>query len=91
MLQFTEHQRSAVTRILVDVESPNLVHSSGLDGSVFTYDLKSERRVNTHNVSAYTDKPTTGRQCLSRLTAVVCCTSTKSCSMTACIVVSTLV
>jgi cilia- and flagella-associated protein 52 len=52
MLQFTEHQRSAVTRILVDVQSPNLVHSSGLDGSVFTYDLKTERRVNTHNVSA---------------------------------------
>jgi cilia- and flagella-associated protein 52 len=55
MLQFIEHQRSAVSRILVDVQSPNLVHSSGLDGSVFTYDLKTEKRVNTHNVSAYTD------------------------------------
>jgi WD40 repeat protein len=47
MLQFVEHQKS-VTQVLVDVKSPNLVHSAGADCQVLTYDLRRERRTVAH-------------------------------------------
>ena len=50
MLQFVEHQK-AVTQVLVDVKSPNLVHSAGADCQVLTYDLRRERRIIAHLVS----------------------------------------
>jgi WD40 repeat protein len=50
MLQFVEHQK-AVTQVLVDVKSPNLVHSAGSDCQVLTYDLRRERRTIAHLVS----------------------------------------
>ena len=43
MLQFVEHKKG-VSQVLVDVKSPNLVHSAGLDCSVFTYDLRKVSR-----------------------------------------------
>lgn len=49
MLQFTEHKK-AVTQVLVDVTSPNLIHSAGLDCQVLTYDLRRQRRVVAHMV-----------------------------------------
>lgn len=47
MLQFVEHLK-AVTAVLVDVRQPHLVHSSGLDCQVLTYDLRKERRTVGH-------------------------------------------
>lgn len=45
--QYTEH-RKAVARVLVDVQSPNIVHSVGTDASVLSYDLKANRRIVCH-------------------------------------------
>lgn len=47
--QFSEHSKT-VTRVLVDVLKPNLVHSSSLDMSVLTYDLKTQKRTVSHLV-----------------------------------------
>ncbi|CAM9343933.1 unnamed protein product [Laminaria digitata] len=47
LLQFSEHQKG-VRAVLVDVASPNLVHSVGADCTVLTYDLRKERRTVAH-------------------------------------------
>ena len=47
LLQFSEHQKGVRT-VLVDVASPNLVHSVGADCTVLTYDLRKERRTVAH-------------------------------------------
>lgn len=47
--QFAEH-RGAVTSVLVDNETPHLIHSCSDDKTVVTVDLKQERRVVTHKV-----------------------------------------
>jgi cilia- and flagella-associated protein 52 len=47
--QFSEHSKT-VTRVLVDVLKPHLVHSASLDMSVLTYDLKTQRRTVSHLV-----------------------------------------
>lgn len=47
MLQFTEHTK-AITSLLVDTRQPHLVHSSGLDCQVLSYDLRRERRTVGH-------------------------------------------
>lgn len=47
--QFTEHSK-AVSRVLIDNISPNIVHSVSLDCSVLTFDLKAERRKICHIV-----------------------------------------
>ncbi|CAM9464894.1 unnamed protein product [Scytosiphon promiscuus] len=51
LLRFSEHQKG-VRSVLVDVASPNLVHSAGLDCTVFTYDLRKERRTVAHMTRA---------------------------------------
>ncbi|CAM9617784.1 unnamed protein product, partial [Discosporangium mesarthrocarpum] len=47
MLHFKEHQKG-VCAVLVDVVSPNLIHSAGEDCTVLTYDLQKERRTAAH-------------------------------------------
>lgn len=47
LLRFSEHQKG-VTTVLVDVASPNLVHSAGADCTVLTYDLRKEKRTVAH-------------------------------------------
>lgn len=47
LLRFSEHQKG-VTAVVVDVASPNLVHSAGADCTVLTYDLRKERRTVAH-------------------------------------------
>mmetsp|Transcript_37635 Transcript_37635/g.49584 ORF Transcript_37635/g.49584 Transcript_37635/m.49584 type:complete len:699 (-) Transcript_37635:494-2590(-) len=49
LLQFTEHKKG-VTQVLVDVQQKHLIHSSGLDCAVFTYDIQKERRTVVHMV-----------------------------------------
>lgn len=48
--QYTEH-RKGVAKVLVDVKSPNIVHSVGGDCSVLSYDLKAGRRIICHIVN----------------------------------------
>ena len=45
--QFSE-QSKPVTRVLVDVRQPHLVHSVSLDGSLLSFDIKRQRRVVGH-------------------------------------------
>jgi WD40 repeat protein len=54
LIQFTEH-RKPVTTVLVDRAEQHLIHSCGLDRAIFTYDLKRERRVNSHQLSQAMD------------------------------------
>uniref|UniRef100_A0A7S2UWQ1 Anaphase-promoting complex subunit 4 WD40 domain-containing protein n=1 Tax=Fibrocapsa japonica TaxID=94617 RepID=A0A7S2UWQ1_9STRA len=49
LLQFTEHQKG-VSKVIVDVRLPKLVHSAGLDCAVLTYDIQKERRTVAHMV-----------------------------------------
>ncbi|KAG5190579.1 quinon protein alcohol dehydrogenase-like superfamily [Tribonema minus] len=49
MAQFAEHKRG-VSAVAVDVALPHRVHSAGLDGTTFTYDLRKEQRVGTHAI-----------------------------------------
>ena len=48
---WSEHKPgNAVTQLLIDCESPWLVHSCGADRAIFTYNLKTERRDVIHQV-----------------------------------------
>ncbi len=49
LLQFSEHVKP-VLQLTLDVQSPSRVHTVGADRSVYTVDLKSERRVVAHQV-----------------------------------------
>jgi WD40 repeat protein len=49
--QYTEHRRG-VSKVLIDIKSPNIVHSVGGDCSVLTFDLKAARRVICHIVNS---------------------------------------
>ena len=45
--QYTEHTKP-VSRILIDVEKNNVLHSVGGDGTVLSFDLKAGRRIICH-------------------------------------------
>jgi cilia- and flagella-associated protein 52 len=45
--QYSEHSK-AVSRVLIDVNSPNIIHSVSLDCTVLSYDLKTTRRIICH-------------------------------------------
>lgn len=47
IFQFTEHKKP-VSSVLVDTKQPHILHSCSLDRTVFTYDLKAERRIVNH-------------------------------------------
>lgn len=49
--QYTEHRRG-VSTVLIDVKSPNIVHSVGGDCSVLSFDLKAARRIICHIVNS---------------------------------------
>lgn len=48
--QYTEH-RKGVSKVLIDLKTPNIVHSVGGDCSVLSYDLKAGRRIICHIVN----------------------------------------
>lgn len=48
--QYTEHTKGVV-RILVDVKSPNIIHSVGADCTVLSYDLRAAKRIVCHLVT----------------------------------------
>jgi WD40 repeat protein len=50
LLQFTEHVKP-VLNLCLDVKSPSLLHSVGADRGVFTYDLKTEKRLVGHQMT----------------------------------------
>lgn len=41
-----------MAKVLVDVKSPNIVHSAGHDGSVVSFDLTANKRMMSHMVHA---------------------------------------
>lgn len=45
--QYTEH-RKGVAKVLIDNQSPNIVHSVGGDCSVLSFDLKANKRIVCH-------------------------------------------
>jgi WD40 repeat protein len=49
--QFTEHSKP-VSKVLIDVHSPNIIHSVSLDSSVLSYDIKASRRIICHMVTS---------------------------------------
>jgi WD40 repeat protein len=49
--QYTEHRRG-VSKVLIDIKSPNVVHSVGGDCSVLSFDLKAARRIICHIVNS---------------------------------------
>jgi hypothetical protein len=51
--QYTEH-RKGVAKVLIDIQSPNIVHSVGRDCSVLSFDLKAARRIICHIVNSGT-------------------------------------
>ena len=52
--QFAEH-RAAVTGLLVDRQSPHILHSCGVGRALLSYDLKKERRITIHQMSGNSD------------------------------------
>lgn len=49
--QYTEH-RKGVSKVLIDIKSPNIVHSVGGDCSVLSFDLKASRRIICHIINS---------------------------------------
>lgn len=49
--QYNEHKKG-VMRVLVDVASPNIVHSMSIDCSVLSYDLRAAKRIICHLVTS---------------------------------------
>ena len=50
LIQYTEHSKP-VAKVLVDLKSPNIIHSVGRDSSVLSYDIKISRRIMSHLLS----------------------------------------
>jgi cilia- and flagella-associated protein 52 len=48
--QYTEHTKP-VSKVLIDVQKPNILHSIGADGSVLSFDLKAGRRLISHIIN----------------------------------------
>ncbi|OMJ86838.1 hypothetical protein SteCoe_11542 [Stentor coeruleus] len=51
LVQFTDNRRT-LTRVFPDLKLTNLIHSSGIDRIINTYDLKLERRVVHHEIGS---------------------------------------
>lgn len=49
--QYTEHTKS-ISRVLVDLQSSNIIHSSSYDGTVISYDLQTNQRKISHILSS---------------------------------------
>ena len=45
--QYTEHSKP-VSKVLIDIKSPHIIHSVGRDSSVLSYDIKASKRVISH-------------------------------------------
>ncbi|GBG27510.1 WD repeat-containing protein 1 [Hondaea fermentalgiana] len=50
LFEFSDHVGRAVTSVLPDCRAAHLLHSCGEDRSIFTYDLKKERRMVQHQI-----------------------------------------
>lgn len=48
--QYTEHTKS-ISRVLIDLQSPHIIHSSSFDGTVISYDLQANQRKISHILS----------------------------------------
>mmetsp|Transcript_1219 Transcript_1219/g.3538 ORF Transcript_1219/g.3538 Transcript_1219/m.3538 type:complete len:647 (-) Transcript_1219:66-2006(-) len=53
LFEFADHMGKPVTGLVPDVKLPHLLHSCGADRSVFSYDLKKERRVVHHQWNSH--------------------------------------
>ena len=51
LFEFPDHIMKPVTRLLPDVRLSHLLHSCSLDSSIYTYDLKQEKRVVHHQLN----------------------------------------
>jgi cilia- and flagella-associated protein 52 len=49
--QYSEHTKS-VSRVLVDSQTPNIIHSSSSDGTVISFDLQANQRKVSHILSS---------------------------------------
>jgi WD40 repeat protein len=49
--QYTEHTKS-ISRVLVDLQSSHIIHSSSYDGTVISYDLQTNQRKISHILSS---------------------------------------
>lgn len=61
VVQYNEHHRG-VCKVLVDIKSPNIIHSVGNDCTVLSYDLKSAKRRQCHVVTSGTMTDMTQRK-----------------------------
>ena len=57
--QYTEHSKP-VAKVLIDLKTPNIIHSVGRDSSVLSYDMKASRRIMSHLVSSSSGSNTGG-------------------------------
>ena len=48
--EYSDHMKG-VTQVLVDVKSPNVIHSCGLDGQVVSFNLKTNKRICNHLIN----------------------------------------
>jgi WD40 repeat protein len=53
LVQFTDHTKS-VSQVLIDIDAPAILHSCGMDKTVLTFDLKSNKRIAYHAMSGST-------------------------------------
>lgn len=51
LTQYSDHKKS-VTKVLVDCQSPNIIHSCGLDGQLVSFDLKTNKRITIHMINS---------------------------------------
>lgn len=49
--QYSDHKK-AVTKVLVDYKSPNIIHSCGVDGQLVSFDLKTNKRICIHMINS---------------------------------------
>jgi len=50
--QYVGEHTKAITAILVDRSHPHIIHTAGKDCLLLSFDLKKERRINSHTVRA---------------------------------------
>jgi cilia- and flagella-associated protein 52 len=51
LTQHSDHKK-AVTTVLVDCQSPNIIHSCGMDGQLVSFDLKTNKRITIHMINS---------------------------------------
>ena len=75
--QHSDHKK-AVTKVMVDCQSPSIIHSCGLDGQLVSFDLKSNKRICIHMINSGSLMDMTQRTDSKSEIEVVTCDSTVS-------------